>query len=1100
MKIDAAKLSELLQGEWIVSPNPDWKFETVTISKQQSQLEKNKENLFIAIDEDTWHKGSGNHGIYAGWKDTHKTVHEFADDLSGIIVQRKIENIAEDIPQLLVENTYEAIKELAIAVREGFTGKVIAITGTAGKSSTKNMLDLVLSDNKSVVSSRGNHNTRTGVPLTISCAVTNPDYLILEMAISALWMSSGGVSTYAKPHLSIITSIGGGQKKTPLETARLKAKVCENIAPGGIALLNKEMLHFEEIKERVENYGAKVYTYGYSKDADVFLIASKLKQGSTEIHVNVFGELLKYSAPILGDGMVLNTLAVLGTVSLLGLNVKNASKLLKEFKASDSVLQFEQVEHYKGGTYTLIDDAWNATDLGMIEAIEILKQQKLFFTGKSIAILGRIENLGKDAKRQHKLMVAPLIESNIDIVFAHGPEMKFVLDDLPFDLIGGYYTDAPNCARAVTHFIEPGDVVLLKGSPRSSDFKHMKSELIKLAKNKQSVVYKSLGNNLADQHGAITISLSNEKILSRIEKKDAIQRQGIGNVLFLSLILDNLLEKKIHLKDSVTISSQAASESESQRSLLLKEGEKVSLKSLLEAFIVSDSPNAILALAAHVYGNSNEALKEIIALAKRLSINLNAVKNVTGRRIRNKPQVTTMTDLFKAAKYLFSRLPHELSLLNRTSTIFKNQELVSSSNLIDTQKVSHSLMFGNNNSMGISFELINNKKSISLVIGARDAFHRDYLLTVSIQKATLENEVIDNMPRDKDFETKKESFKVNVLADTYFGEFYTDIRKKRGREDALTKFDYNYSFDGIRHILQAGDFNIANFEAVLTTEKESRLKPIKPFVLYAEPELTIKALKSESIEAVTLGNNHIMDFGDKGLKETLNKFREADIKTFGAGINSHDAEKPFVQIINGKRVVYFSAYWYRNPMHRIFNFYAAPTEPGVACLSGGLIERVKSEKRNYPECKIVVFAHWGVDFKVVQRMQRRYAHLLADAGADLILGHGAHMMQEIEKVKDTWIVYSLGNGVFNSNGEYGVHHSPPYSFIAQLIITSKNNALKLYPIYSDNLATFWQTRPVNERQFNHLLAIQKSYGLDVNRENDISIGEDKSGFFIEINL
>ena len=192
MNIGANELSEIVEGEWIVQPRADWTFETVTISRQQCQFEKGKANLFIAIDEDSWHKGSGNIGIYAGWQDTHKTVHNFTEGLTGIIVQRKIKNINPSIPQLLVEDSYEAMRALAIAVREQMTGKIIAITGTAGKSSTKNMLDIVLQNKGNVVATRGNHNTRTGVPLTMACGVTDPDFMILETAISALWMTTGG--------------------------------------------------------------------------------------------------------------------------------------------------------------------------------------------------------------------------------------------------------------------------------------------------------------------------------------------------------------------------------------------------------------------------------------------------------------------------------------------------------------------------------------------------------------------------------------------------------------------------------------------------------------------------------------------------------------------------------------------------------------------------------------------------------------------------------------------------------------------------------------------------------------------------------------------
>lgn len=346
MIIDATKLSEVLNGEWIVPPPSGWKFETVTMSKQQSKLEKGKAILFIAIDEETWYEGASDQGFYSGWTDTHEIVHEIAEDLSGIIVQRHLKDIDENIPQLLVDNTYETIKDLAVFIREIFTGNVVSITGTVGKSSTKNMLNHVLSDAGSVVATREGDNTITGVPLTISSGVTKPDYLILETAISALWMNSGGISKVAKPHISIITSIGGREKRNPIETARLKAKICEGIVPGGFALLNKEMIHFEEVKNKVEKLGATVITYGLTRDTDIYLMESTSSQGSTFIKINIWEDEIEYDVPLIEEGMVLNTLAVLGAVWLLELNVEEASKQLKEYQASGSVF-FREIEHYK---------------------------------------------------------------------------------------------------------------------------------------------------------------------------------------------------------------------------------------------------------------------------------------------------------------------------------------------------------------------------------------------------------------------------------------------------------------------------------------------------------------------------------------------------------------------------------------------------------------------------------------------------------------------------------------------------------------------------------------------------------------------------------
>src|SRR5699024_6685802 len=99
--------------------------------------------------------------------------------------------------------------------------------GTAGKSTCKNMMNFLLSNDFDVVSTRGNHNTRTGVPLTVSCAITQPEFLVVESAVSGLWMKPNGIMKDFPPDVALITSIDGGQQKTAYETAILKAKIAE---------------------------------------------------------------------------------------------------------------------------------------------------------------------------------------------------------------------------------------------------------------------------------------------------------------------------------------------------------------------------------------------------------------------------------------------------------------------------------------------------------------------------------------------------------------------------------------------------------------------------------------------------------------------------------------------------------------------------------------------------------------------------------------------------------------------------------------------------------------------------------------------------------
>src|SRR5699024_4701060 len=178
-----------------------------------------------------------------------------------------------------------------------------------------------------------------------------------------------------------------------------------------------------------------------------------------------------------------------------------------------------------------------------------------------------------------------------------------------------------------------------------------------------------------------------------------------------------------------------------------------------------------------------------------------------------------------------------------------------------------------------------------------------------------------------------------------------------------------YSFDKLRPLISTGDLNICNFEAALSPTKEHHMKKRKPFVLYSDSYVTAKALKEEGFHLATLANNHLMDCGERGLKETIFSLNHEGINTIGAGQNQVEAEEPFIQEVGHKRIAIFNAYWYRTGMYREFDFYAIGNQPGVSCLSGNIMEQIKAEKALYPQGKIIVIAHWGVDFKTVRSRQ-----------------------------------------------------------------------------------------------------------------------------------
>lgn len=333
---------------------------------------------------------------------------------------------------------------------------------------------------------------------------------------------------------------------------------------------------------------------------------------------------------------------------------------------------------------------------------------------------------------------------------------------------------------------------------------------------------------------------------------------------------------------------------------------------------------------------------------------------------------------------------------------------------------------------------------------------------------------------------------INILGDTYFGEIYTEKRRSKGQKDALQQYGYDYSFKKIKAFLGEHDLNIANFEAVFSLENQSPLGHKKPFILKADAEQTLAAFKNIHLNHVVLANNHLKDYGDHGVVYTLQQLDQANISYIGAGVNQKDAHNYFQLSFENKRYAIFNGYWHRDTAYLDYDFYALGHKSGVACLNGVLLEQIGRYRLTHPEHKIIVICHWGVDFKPITKEQNKLATILTQAGADLIIGHGAHTIQPVQIVNQKPVVFGIGNAVFNSNGEYEKHNALPFGCIARLDLSK--DLLRLYPIYTNNLKTFWQPYPVNAEDF---LKASTYMTSSLAPENYIAT-QDNLGAYIEI--
>ncbi len=319
-----------------------------------------------------------------------------------------------------------------------------------------------------------------------------------------------------------------------------------------------------------------------------------------------------------------------------------------------------------------------------------------------------------------------------------------------------------------------------------------------------------------------------------------------------------------------------------------------------------------------------------------------------------------------------------------------------------------------------------------------------------------------------------DSLKITFLGDTHFGESYGPNPKFNDGVNVIEKFGYDFFFGNVKEILLSSDFTIANLETPLsrdTTLISSSLISGE-YVHFSNPDSAPFYLAKYGIDAVSLGNNHILDLGFTGLSSTLDALNAYGVTPFGAGFNEEQAGMPLQKkfSVNGKEVnVYiFSCYWYRSRFALEKKYYASGDKGGVNMLD---VERISAQIRiireNDKEAFIIIYPHWGSNYKSENEYQIETAHrLIDDAGADLIIGHGAHTIQHIEEYNGKWIIYNIGNFIFNAPGRYASTEAFPYGLIVQLVINDGKKSIRLYPIYTNNKETNYSLRFLNDEEFN----------------------------------
>ncbi|WP_445357954.1 CapA family protein [Microbulbifer sp. ANSA005] len=486
---NAQQLELVSGGKWLTPPPENWYIRSV-ISGSGFLDQAVGPVLFVAHtskDRDFHEQRSK---PSANYFDCHKTLPEFAHRIAGAIVSHPVDGLPKELPVLQVEDPLKVIIELGLAARKRFQGDVIAITGTAGKSSTLKMLVQILGPKEKILSSLGNYNSRVGAPSML--ASLNPDHeaAVIEVAQSALWMKRGPITRQIKPTISIITEIGLSQTnhriKSVEDTAKWKSCIFDGLTNSSVAILGDHLKCFDYILSQAKKYAKKIIVFGKGERADVKIINIDADETGSNVTLQFPTQRLELKVPAPSTGMMYNAIAAICAAYALDKDLAQCANRLLDLELDEGHLKRKNL-NIQGKSLTLIDDSWNAEVCSMINAFSVFSQSKIKNNGRRIAVLGRIVHLGKKAQELHESLTHPLLNSNVNWVITHGEEMKFLRELLPEEILGPHFSEASPLVDYLADFSQDSDLILIKGSRRDSDFGSIPILLEKLQKTGQPI-------------------------------------------------------------------------------------------------------------------------------------------------------------------------------------------------------------------------------------------------------------------------------------------------------------------------------------------------------------------------------------------------------------------------------------------------------------------------------------------------------------------------------------------------------------------------------------------------------------------------------------
>ena len=421
----------------------------------------------VSIDSRTSEPGD----LFVALRGPNRDGHGFVRDAlergaAGALVDHVPADADANAPCVVVTDTLSGLEALGAAARSRSSARVAAVTGSVGKTGTKDALRLALSAGSAVHASAASYNNQWGVPLSLARMPAQASHAVFEIGMNHPG-EIGPLARMVRPHVAIITNVEPAHLEffDSIEAiADAKAEIFDGLEPGGVAVLNRDSPYHARLVAAAHARGVeRIVDFGEAPSAAVRLHGFALHADCSCVSVSVGGEMLAFRIGIPGRHWVRNGLAVVAALHVLDADLDVARQALADLRAHKGRGAHHLVQS-REGTFEVIDDSYNANPASVRAAIEMLGAATPGAGGLRLAVLGDMRELGAQADSLHRELAPVLKAAKVDLVFTVGEHMAALDSALPSTLRGHHAGTAAELIPVVLEAVRPSDVVMIKGS------------------------------------------------------------------------------------------------------------------------------------------------------------------------------------------------------------------------------------------------------------------------------------------------------------------------------------------------------------------------------------------------------------------------------------------------------------------------------------------------------------------------------------------------------------------------------------------------------------------------------------------------------------